>query len=166
MAFEQFGMDGLPFYYWYELQHAALGPFRAAADATRLFYQNPVNPLTHTTFGKSIAAGCEMFERVTRRYGKPDWDIAPLHIDGEPVAVHPTPGWERPFCKLIHFERALPDRDRPHSKVLIVAPMSGHYATLLRGTVEALLPKHDVYITDWVDARMVPVSQGSFDLDD
>ena len=74
--------------------------------------------------------------------------------------------WERPFCKLVHFERALPDSYRPHPKVLIVAPMSGHYATLLRGTVEAFLPKHDVYITDWVDARMVPLSDGSFDLDD
>ena len=166
MGFDAFGTEGLPFYYWYELQHAALGPFRAAADATRLFYKNPVNPLTHTTFGKSIAAGCEMFERVTRRYGKPDWGIEPLYIDGVHVAVHPQTAWQRPFCNLIHFERALPDTYRPHPKVLIVAPMSGHYATLLRGTVEAMLPKHDVYITDWVDARMVPVSQGRFDLDD
>jgi poly(3-hydroxybutyrate) depolymerase len=166
MAFDAFGTEGLPFYYWYEMQHAALGPFRAAVDATRLFYQNPVNPLTHTTFGKSIAAGCEMFERVTRRYGKPDWDIPPLYIDGEHIGVHPHTVWERPFCNLIHFERALPDTYRPHPKVLIVAPMSGHYATLLRGTVEALLPKHDVYMTDWIDARMVPVSAGRFDLDD
>jgi poly(3-hydroxybutyrate) depolymerase len=166
MAFDAFGTKALPYYYWYELQHAALGPFRAAADATRLFYQNPVNPLTHTTFGKSVAAGCEMFERVTRRYGKPEWNIEPLYIDGEHVTVHPHTVWERPFCKLVHFERALPDIYRPHPKVLIVAPMSGHYATLLRGTVEALLPKHDVYITDWVDARMVPVSLGTFDLDD
>jgi poly(3-hydroxybutyrate) depolymerase len=148
------------------MQHAALGPVRAAADATRLFYQNPGNPLTHTTFGKSVAAGCEMFERVTRRYGKPDWNIEPIIIGGERVAVHPQVVWERAFCKLVHFERALPDSPRPHPKVLVVAPMSGHYATLLRGTVEAFLPKHDVYITDWVDARMVPLSEGSFDLDD
>ena len=91
------------------MQHAALGPVRAAADATRMFYKNPVNPLTHTTFGKSMAAGCEMFERVTRRYGKPDWNIEPIMIDGERVAVHPQVVWERPFCKLVHFERALPD---------------------------------------------------------
>jgi poly(3-hydroxybutyrate) depolymerase len=166
MAFNSLGLDSLSFYYWYEMQHAALAPFRAAADATRLFYQNPVNPLTHTTFGKSVAAGCEMFERVTRRYGKPDWAIRPLKIDGAEVAVHPEVVWHRPFCNLIHFERALPDSDRPHPKMLIVAPMSGHYATLLRGTVEAFLPRHDVYITDWVDARMVPLAQGSFDLDD
>jgi poly(3-hydroxybutyrate) depolymerase len=75
--------------------------------------------------------------------------------------------WERPFCKLLHFERVFsrPPR-RPQPKLLIVAPMSGHYATLLRGTVETMLPNHDVYLTDWVDARMVPVSEGRFDLDD
>jgi poly(3-hydroxybutyrate) depolymerase len=166
MAFDAFGIDRLPFYLWYEMQHAALGPYRAAADATRLFFQNPVNPLTHTTFGKSIAASCEMFERVTRRYGKPDWSLQPIKIDGQSVAVHPEIVWERPFCKLIHFDRALPDSYRPRPKLLVVAPMSGHYATLLRGTVEALLPKHDVYITDWVDARMVPLAAGGFDLDD
>jgi poly(3-hydroxybutyrate) depolymerase len=166
MAFDAFAIDRFPFYYWYEMQHAALGPYRAAADATRLFFQNPVNPLTHTTFGKSIAASCEMFERVTRRYGKPEWNIQPLRIDGQTVAVYPEIVWERPFCRLIHFDRALPDNDGPHRKLLIVAPMSGHYATLLRGTVEALLPKHDVYITDWADARMVPLTAGTFDLDD
>jgi poly(3-hydroxybutyrate) depolymerase len=166
MAFDAFGVDRLPYYYWYEMQHAALGPFRAAADATRLFYQNPGNPLTHTTFGKSMAAGCEMFERVTRRYGKPEWNLQPVILGGERVGVHPQIVWERPFCKLVHFERALPDSQYPHPKVLIVAPMSGHYATLLRGTVEAFLPKHDVYITDWVDARMVALAEGSFDLDD
>jgi poly(3-hydroxybutyrate) depolymerase len=166
MGFGAFGLDQLPFYYWYEMQHAALGPFRAAADATRLFYQNPGNPLTHTTFGKSMAAGAEMFERATRRYGKPEWNVQPVIIGGERVAVHPQVVWERPFCKLVHFERALPDSQYPRPKVLMVAPMSGHYATLLRGTVEAFLPKHDVYITDWVDARMVPLAEGAFDLDD
>jgi poly(3-hydroxybutyrate) depolymerase len=147
------------------MQHAALGPFRAAADATRMFYRNPGNPLSHTTFGKSVAASCEIFERVTRRYGKPEWQIQETVVGGRHVPVHPQSVWERPFCKLVHFERPLTD-DHRHPKVLIVAPMSGHYATLLRGTVEAFLPRHDVYITDWVDARMVPVAQGTFDLDD
>jgi poly(3-hydroxybutyrate) depolymerase len=165
MAFH-LGLESLPFYHWYELQHAALGPFRAAADATRLFYQNPINPLTHTTFGKSIAAGCEMFERATRRYGKPDWNMQPVMISGENVTVHPQIVWQRPFCNLIHFERGLLDSHRAHPKLLIVAPLSGHYASLLRGTVEAFLPQHDVYITDWVDARMVPLGLGRFDLDD
>jgi poly(3-hydroxybutyrate) depolymerase len=158
-------MDKLPLYHFYEMQHAALSPFRAAADATRLLFQNPVNPFTHTPWGKSVAAGCEMFERVTRRYGKPDWDIHDALIGGERVAVHPQIVWHRPFCNLIHFER-MTTRPRRDPRILIVAPMSGHYATLLRGTVEALLPDHDVYITEWIDARMVPLAEGRFDLDD
>src|SRR5215216_1388543 len=117
MAFDAFGIEGMPFYCWYEMQHAALGPYRAAADATRLFFQNPVNPLTHTTLGKSIAAGCEMFERVTRRYGKPDWTIQPISIAGARVTIHPETVWERPFCRLIHFERALPDSDEHTSEL-------------------------------------------------
>ena len=88
-------------------------------------------------------------------------------VGGERVPVHITPVWERPFCRLLHFERALEHAPRrPQPKLLIVAPMSGHYATLLRGTVEAFLPNHDVYITEWVDARMVPLADGRFDLDD
>ena len=88
-------------------------------------------------------------------------------VGGERVPVHIVPMWERPFCRLLHFERALEHAPRrPQPKLLIVAPMSGHYATLLRGTVEAFLPNHDVYITDWVDARMVPLAEGRFDLDD
>jgi poly(3-hydroxybutyrate) depolymerase len=147
------------------MQHAALGPFRAAADAGKLFFQNPLNPMSHTLWGKSVAAGCEVFERVTRRYGKPEWGIDTTTVDGETVAVHERVIWSRPFCNLVHFERAM-KRPRRDPKLLLVAPMSGHYATLLRGTVEALLPEHDVYVTDWVDARMVPLSEGSFDLDD
>ncbi len=151
-------------YYMYEMHHAAMSPFRAAADAAKVFFQNPVNPLTHMPVGKSIAAGCEMFERATRRYGKPDWGIHSTIIAGEEVAVRPQVVWQQPFCNLLHFEKALGRIPQP--KILLVAPMSGHYATLLRGTVEAFLPEHDVYITDWADARMVPLVQGSFDLDD
>jgi poly(3-hydroxybutyrate) depolymerase len=158
-------MEGLPLYHLYEMQHAAMSPFRAAADATRILLQNPANPLTHTLWGKSVAAGCEMFERVTRRYGKPDWAIDSTVIDGRKVDVHPEVVWERPFCRLVHFNRLVSEA-RSDPRVLIVAPMSGHYATLLRGTVEAFLPSHDVYITDWVDARMVPAAEGPFDLDD
>jgi poly(3-hydroxybutyrate) depolymerase len=166
MALHALGLDNQSFYQWYEMQHAALGPFRAAADATRMLFQNPINPFAHTTFGKSVAAGCELFERVTRRYGKPEWNIPSTLVGGERVAVTPRTVWERPFCKLVHFERALTNLRHPQTKLLIVAPMSGHYATLLRGTVEALLPRHDVYITEWADARMVPAAHGSFDLDD
>jgi poly(3-hydroxybutyrate) depolymerase len=158
-------MEGLPLYHLYEMQHAAMGPYRAAADATRLLWQNPVNPLANTLWGKSVIAGCEMFERVTRRYGKPEWGIEHTVIDDEEVSVTPEIVWELPFCNLVRFARAT-EEPRHDPKVLIVAPMSGHYATLLRGTVQAFLPGHDVYITDWIDARMVPADEGRFDLDD
>src|SRR5258707_2967604 len=124
MAFNAFGFESLPFYHWHELQHAALGPFRAAVDATRLLYQNPLNPLSHTTLGKSIAASCELFERATRRYGKPEWNIPSVLVGGERVAVQPQVVWERPFCRLVHFARALSDRHRRQPTILIVAPMS------------------------------------------
>jgi poly(3-hydroxybutyrate) depolymerase len=88
-------------------------------------------------------------------------------VGAERVPVNIKTVWERPFCQLLHFERAFSHVPRrPQPKVLIVAPMSGHYATLLRGTVEAFLPNHDVYITDWRNARTVPVAEGRFDLDD
>ncbi len=156
-----------PMYYFYEMSHAALNPARAFADAMRLFYKNPINPLSYTTFGKSVAAGCELFERTTRRYHQPDWDIGTTVIDGAEVPVQVTTLWERPFCRLLHFERNFERAPlEPQPKVLIVAPMSGHYPTLLRGTVQAFLPRHEVYITEWVDARLVPMAAGRFDLDD
>jgi len=156
-----------PMYWFYEMGHAALTPSRAFADAGRMFFKNPANPLSHTPGGKAAAAAFELFERTTRRYSQPDWGITSTLVGGERVPVHIASVWERPFCRLLHFERALEHAPkRPQPKVLIVAPMSGHYATLLRGTVEAFLPNHDVYITEWVDARMVPLSEGGFDLDD
>ncbi len=130
-----------------------------------LYFQNPLNPLTHTPFGRGVAATAELFERSTRRYGKPQFGIHSVNFHGAPVAVHERVVWERPFCRLIHFEKAT-SNGHDQEKLLIVAPMSGHYATLLRGTVEAMLPGHDVYITDWVDARMVPLGDGAFNLDD
>jgi poly(3-hydroxybutyrate) depolymerase len=156
-----------PLYWFYEMSHAALNPSRAWADATRLFFKNPINPLSFTTYGKSIAAACELFERSTRRYGRPEWRISSTLVGGERVPVQLKTVWERSFCRLINFERIFTHNPRrPQPRLLIVAPMSGHYPTLLRGTVEAFLPNHDVYITDWVDARMVPLSDGRFDLDD
>ena len=160
-------MYAAPAYWLYEMGQASLNPARAFADAGKLFFKNPANPWSHTELGKTVAAACELFERSTRRYGKPEWNIASTLIGAERVPVQIKSVWERPFCRLLHFERAFehPPR-RPQPRLLIVAPMSGHYATLLRGTVEGFLPNHDVYITEWVDARVVPVSEGSFDLDD
>ena len=163
------GSPGLttPLYWMYEMAQASLNPARAVTDATRILFQNPLNPWSHTEFGKSIAAGCEVFERTTRRYGKPEWGIHDTEVNGVRTPVEISTVWEKPFCRMLYFDRKLTRPLRaPQPRVLIVAPMSGHYATLLRGTVEAFLPTHEVYITDWSDARMVPLAEGRFDLDD
>lgn len=152
-------------YYLYEMNHAAMGPARAMADAGRIFFRNPMNPLAFTSSGKAMAAGFDVFERMTRRYDKPKFGISSIEMEGRDVAVSERVVWEKPFCKLVHFSKDAGVGDI-QPKLLIVAPMSGHYATLLRGTVETMLQDHDVYITDWVDARMVPRDAGRFDLDD
>lgn len=154
------------YYHLYELNHAVLQPWRAAADATRLFYQNPLNPIARTRFGRTMAAWAEVFERTTRRYGKPAFGLHETEIDGAQVPVVENVVWSKPFCNLIHFQRDLAKPRPTDPRILLVAPMSGHYATLLRGTVERFLPDAEVYITDWVDARDVPLSEGHFDLDD
>ncbi|HVI29357.1 polyhydroxyalkanoate depolymerase [Hansschlegelia sp.] len=156
----------MPLYWLFEAAQASLGPARALADAGKLYFKNPVNPLSHTDWGRKVGAMCEVFERATRRYGKPEFGVASTLVHGERVPVTEEIVWSRPFCNLVHFQRGLPEGRRKQPKLLIVAPMSGHYATLLRGTVEAMLPDHDVYITDWTDARLVPLSDGPFDLDD
>ncbi len=152
-------------YQLYEMAHAALAPARAVSDATHFVFRNPFNPLSATTFGKNIAAGAELFERMTRRYGKPVFGLDATSIGGEEVPILEEYVWTRPFCKLLRFKREFAGVAPQQSKLLIVAPMSGHYSTLLRGTVEAFLPSHDVYVTDWTDARAVPMSEGLFDLD-
>ena len=150
-------------YQMYEMAHLAVAPARAMSDAMRLMFKNPLNPFTHTPLGRNMAASAELFERLTRRYGKPSFDLPTTTVGDKVVDVHEEIVWEKPFCQVIHFRRQTERRD---PRLLIVAPQSGHYATLLRGTVEAFLPHFDVYITDWTDARMVPLSVGRFDLDD
>ncbi len=154
-------------YFWYEAAHWALTPARAAAGATQLLFENPANPFSATAYARNMSAACEMFERTTRRYGKPGFNLPRTEVEGHAVDVTERVVWERPFGRVVAFER---DFDTPpkgaQPKVLIVAPMSGHYATLLRGTVERMIQDHEVYITDWSDARMVPLAAGRFDLDD
>jgi len=153
-------------YHFYELAHAALAPARAMSDAAHFVFRNPFNPLSLTPFGKNVAAGAELFERITRRYGKPIFGLDTTEVDGVAHEVLEEIVWSKPFCNVLHFVRpTVPDHES-QPKLLIVAPMSGHYATLLRGTVEAFLPTHRVYITDWSDARMIPLAVGRFDLDD
>ena len=154
-------------YHLYELNQAALSPARAAADAYRLLFRNPLNPASHTPLGKGAAAVLELFERTTRRYRKSAWDIASTEVDGREVAVRERVLLKKPFCNLVHFERDVPARRRRQdAKLLIVAPLAGHYPTLLRGTVRDLLPYYEVYVTEWQDARYVPRAEGTFDLDD
>src|SRR6267378_4266982 len=126
-----------PMYWFYEMSQAALNPSRALADATKLLFRNPLNPLAFTIFGKSIAAACEVFERSTRRYGRPEWDIRNALVGGERIHVNVETLWERPFCRLLRFARVFEQAPlRPQPRLLIVAPMSGHYATLMGGPVD------------------------------
>ncbi|MBL8549746.1 MAG: polyhydroxyalkanoate depolymerase [Hyphomonadaceae bacterium] len=159
-------------YSLYELNHLAVAPLRAAAMVQGAMMRSPFNPASETEMARTAAAASDLFETVTRRYRKPEWGIKETIVNGAPVGVSPKPVWSSAWCSMVHFQR---DRaalkkarrdNRRDAKVLIVAPMSGHYATLLRGTVEAFLPEHEVYITDWADARMVPIIAGRFDLND
>lgn len=138
-------------------------PWRAGAKAAAQFYASPFNPLSYTLAGRSMVAGAALFERMTRRYGKPDWNISHKTGAGETLPVHTKTLRQSPWMTLTGFER--PD-DAPAPKVLLVAPLSGHYATLLRGTVEGFLPDHDVAVTEWHDARTVPLGVGDFGLHD
>lgn len=154
-------------YYAYEMAHAIVSPMRLGAQTLRSMLLWPFNPFSKTTMAKNMAAACEVFENITRRYGKPEFGLKETKIGGLQVPVEQTVVLHKPFCNLVHFGRDESVVGRRHDpKVLIVAPMSGHYATLLRGTVAAMLPEHDVYITDWMDARDIPVTNGRFDFDD
>jgi len=150
-------------YQAYEFQRQFAQPVRLWANALEQAYSSPYNPLSETWIGKSVAAGAEIVARLTQNYGKPHFDLKTAQIGNETVEVNEELLLRKPFCDLIHFHR---DTARRDPKVLVVAPMSGHFATLLRGTVEALLPEHDVHITDWKDAREVPLTAGNFSLDD
>ncbi len=153
-------------YYAHEWFHAAVRPFRTAAAAHRNFLLSPLNPLSYTLGGKAVAAAHEVFDDLTKRYEKPAFGLDQTTIDGTMVNVREVTVEQNPFCDLIHFERdprAVANRNDP--RLLVVAPLSGHYATLLRGTIETLLPDFEVYLTDWKNAREVPSADGTFDLD-
>ena len=154
-------------YTLHEMSHAALAPWQMWASMNANMFSHPFSPLAYSPFSRKIAAGSELFLRITQRYQKPEFGISETRVGGKAVAVHEVVAVDKPFCKLLHFERDLAARKgRADPTVLLVAPLSGHHATLLRDTVRTLLPEHEVYITDWVDARMVPLSHGAFHLDD
>lgn len=150
-------------YQLHELQHALTTPVRLQAELVRSVFQNPFNPLSYTPAGRAVGASAEMTVRMTKHFGKPEFGLDKTKIGGKTVKIEEKIIAEKPFCSLLHFKRSIKRND---PKVLLVAPMSGHYATLLRGTVGALLPHHDMYITDWEDARQVPLSEGGFNFDD
>ena len=146
-----------------ELFRAHLTPLRAVTKLGKRAYENPYNPLSYTEYGRTVAASLEILERLTRHYQRPEWGILHAKVEGKTVDVEKITVIEKTFCNLLHFKKK---GDFKHPKLLIVAPMSGHYATLLRGTVEGTLPYYDVYITEWINARDIPLSKGKFDLDD
>jgi poly(3-hydroxybutyrate) depolymerase len=158
-------------YALHEAAYYASTPMRGLARAARDFWGSPLNPASESRLGRSVYAGADLFANVTRRYGRPDWRIDRVTVNGAEVRVRPQAVWSSPWAKLMHFARDPADMRRAGRKgiepaVLIVAPLSGHYATLLRGTVEAFLQDHDVYVTDWSNARDVPMLEGRFDFHD
>lgn len=158
-------------YSLYELGHLSVAPLRIAALMQASMLRSPLNPVADTEIARTAAAASDLFESMTRRYRKPDWNLPTTIVEGSEVTVTPKTAWSSPWCSMVHFERDAEQLKaargaRSEPAVLLVAPMSGHYATLLRSTVEAFLPEHEVYITDWADARMVPVLSGRFDIHD
>ncbi|QJD99104.1 polyhydroxyalkanoate depolymerase [Massilia forsythiae] len=156
-------------YQLHEMQRSFLNPLMQWADASAKLFSNPVSPFAHTPFAQRIAAGYELMYRLGKDYEKPAFGLNTTTIDGKTVGIVERIEVNKPFCELRHFKKDMPDAEFAALKqptVLLVAPLSGHHATLLRDTVRALLPGQDVYVTDWVDARMVPLSDGPFHLDD
>jgi poly(3-hydroxybutyrate) depolymerase len=158
-------------YLLHEARRAVLGPLADVAAATSKLYRHPLSPLTAVPGARSAAASFDLFHRLAKEYPKPAFGIHEVSVGDRQVAVREEVLLQKPFCRLIRFKRltddaALLDRLSKEPAVLVVAPLSGHYATLLRETVRALLQDHDVYITDWTNARLVPIQVGPFHLDD
>ncbi|WP_114953057.1 polyhydroxyalkanoate depolymerase [Sphingosinicella terrae] len=147
----------------YEVQRSLLAGASTLANIGAGWMQNPANPFSYSHMGPIVASALDVFAHAAAPRGKPEFGLDTTMVDGREVAVHEEIVLRKPFGQLKRFRREGVE-DGP--RLLIVAPMSGHYATLLRGTVERMLPRHDVYITDWRDAKLVPLDQGRFDLDD
>ncbi|HYJ29934.1 MAG TPA: polyhydroxyalkanoate depolymerase [Allosphingosinicella sp.] len=147
----------------YEMQRSLLAGASTLANIGAGWLQNPVNPFAYSSMGPIVASALDVFAHASASRGKPEFGLESTIVEGRTVAVREEIVLRRPFGQLKRFRREGVE-DGP--KLLIVAPMSGHYATLLRGTVERMLPRHDVYITDWRDAKLVPTDAGRFDLDD
>jgi poly(3-hydroxybutyrate) depolymerase len=147
----------------YEMQRSLLAGASAFAHVGAELLQNPANPMAYFGGGPVIASALEVFAHAAAPRGKPEFGLTQTEVDGRKVVVTEEVVLRKPFGQLKRFVR---EGIGGSPRLLIVAPMSGHYATLLRGTVERMLPRHDVYITDWRDAKLVPLDEGRFDLDD
>ena len=155
----------------FETQRTLMEPFADFALATAKLYSNPLSPLGQSTLGQRVSAGYDLIYRLGKDYVKPEFGIKSVDLDGVEIAIHERVEINKPFCELRRFKRFTDDaktltKIKVQPAVLIVAPLSGHYATLLRDTVKAMLKEHKVYITDWRNARLVPLSEGEFHLDD
>ena len=158
-------------YQLYETQRAMLSPFAEFASASSKLYSHPLSPFAHTPMADRVSAGLDLMHRLSKEYEKPEFNIGTANVGGVDVAVQQQVAMEKPFCRLLRFKRFTDNLQalsqmKEHPTVLIVAPLSGHHSTLLRDTVRALLRDHKVFITDWTDARMVPLDAGPFHLDD
>jgi poly(3-hydroxybutyrate) depolymerase len=158
-------------YQLYETQRALLSPFAEFASASSKLYSHPLSPFTHTPMADRVSAGLDLMHRLSKEYEKPQFNITSANVGGVEVAVQQQIAIEKPFCRLLRFKRFSDDltalsRMKDQPTVLVVAPLSGHHSTLLRDTVRSLLRDHKVFITDWTDARMVPLDAGPFHLDD
>lgn len=156
-------------YQFHEMNRTLMNPLIQWAEATSKLFTNPISPLAHTPFAQRIAAGYELMYRLGKDYEKPQFDITSTLINDQSVSIVEEVAETKSFCRLLHFKKDLSAKEFSALKqptVLLVAPLSGHHSTLLRDTVRGLLPDHDVFITDWTDARMVPLSAGPFHLHD
>ena len=158
-------------YQWYETQRAMMSPFSEFASATAKLYSHPLSPFAHAPGAQRMSAGLDLMHRLAKEYEKPAFGITGSMVGDVEIAVQEQVAVTKPFCRLLRFKRftdesrAL-DRMKSQPSVLVVAPLSGHHSTLLRDTVKCLLQDHKVFVTDWTDARMVPLSDGAFHLDD
>jgi poly(3-hydroxybutyrate) depolymerase len=156
-------------YVMHEWHRRVLNPISAWADAASRALTHPYSPFAYSPFSRRIAAGYDLLHRLGKRYEKPAFGLSTTVVDGVEVPVVEELPLVKPFCQLRHFRRLLPPELAAHQQdptLLVFAPLSGHHATLLRDTVRALLPHANVYITDWIDARQVPLSHGPFHLHD
>jgi len=150
-------------YQWYDWQRTALEPFRLFSQAATEIYGHPDSPLSYLPGSRNVAAAFDLMTRITKRYERPVFGIHKVTSNGVEYAVSEVYDVQKPFCRLLHFRK---EGAPKQPKVIVFAPLSGHFATLCRDTVKTLLADHDVWITDWIDAKEVPITVGTFHFDD